>query len=309
MYDLIGDIHGMADELEALLTKLGYRRAGAGYRHESRQVIFLGDFIDRGPHQERVLDIVRAMIADGAAFAVMGNHEFNAIAYHTPDGKGGHLRPRDDENNKNTRQHQAFLDEFSDKPDAWKEVIDWFKTLPLWLELDGLRVVHACWDPAHISQISDSYRGARLTDELLREASRRGTWQYRAIETLLKGKEIRLRDGTYFHDKDGNERHHIRVRWWGKGKTYREAYMGPESAATHIPDDPIEGDHMIEYGHDEKPVFFGHYWMEGEPVPLAANIACLDYSVAKPGGKLVAYRWNGEKVICPENYIWTERID
>lgn len=31
----------------------------------------------------------------------------------------------------------------------------------------------------------------------------------------------------------------------------------------------------------------------GVPEPLAPNIACLDYSVAKPGGKLVAYRWSG----------------
>ena len=51
---------------------------------------------------------------------------------------------------------------------------------------------------------------------------------------------------------------------------------------------------MVEYGHDEKPVFLGHYWMEGEPSPLADNIACLDYGVANRGGKLVAYRWNDD---------------
>ena len=45
---------------------------------------------------------------------------------------------------------------------------------------------------------------------------------------------------------------------------------------------------LVTIGHDEKPVFLGHYWMEGDPAPLATNIACLDYSVAKPGGKLVA---------------------
>lgn len=307
MYDLIGDIHGRAVELEALLTKLGYDRSGAGYRHESRQVIFLGDFVDRGPHQRHVLEIVRTMTSEGAALAVMGNHEFNAIAFHTPDGDGGHLRAR---NEKNTHQHQAFLDEFADKPDEWAEAIDWFRTLPLWLDLEGLRVVHACWDPVYIGRISENYGdGARLNDELLHYASRRGTWQYQAVETLLKGKEIRLPEGAYFHDKDGTRRHEIRVRWWGTGKTYKDVYMGPENAVTQIPDDPISGDHMVEYGHDEKPVFLGHYWLEGDPQPLAANIACLDYSVAKPGGKLVAYRWNGEKHVRPEGYVWSERVD
>jgi len=307
MYDLIGDIHGRAVELEALLADLGYRRNGAGFRHSSRQVIFLGDFIDRGPHQRRVLDIVRAMIDDDAALAVMGNHEFNAIAYYTSDGNAGYLRPR---NEKNTHQHQAFLDEFSSEPELWREAIDWFKTLPLWIERDGLRVIHACWDTTQIQRITESYgNSATLTDELLHDASERGSWQYFAVETLLKGKELRLPKGVSFHDKDGNRRHEIRVRWWGNGKTYKDVFMGPQSVVTHIPDDPIEDEHVVGYGHDQKPVFVGHYWMEGKPTPLAANIACLDYSVAKPGGKLVAYRWNGESSIRPSGYVWLDRID
>jgi len=50
MYDLIGDIHGHADALERLLTKLGYAPRRGCYRHPERQAIFLGDFIDRGPN-------------------------------------------------------------------------------------------------------------------------------------------------------------------------------------------------------------------------------------------------------------------
>jgi hypothetical protein len=49
--------------------------------------------------------------------------------------------------------------------------------------------------------------------------------------------------------------------------------------------------------------------MEGEPAPLADNIGCLDYSVAKPGGKLAAYRWDGEKKIEPEKFRWVDRLD
>lgn len=49
-YDIIGDIHGCADELEGLLGVLGYRQDGRGgpHRHESRCAIFVGDLIDRG---------------------------------------------------------------------------------------------------------------------------------------------------------------------------------------------------------------------------------------------------------------------
>lgn len=65
----------------------------------------------------------------------------------------------------------------------------------------------------------------------------------------------------------------------------------------------------MEYSHDEPPVFLGHYWLEGDPEPLAPNIACLDYSVAKPGGKLVAYRWSGERELRRENFVWVNRLE
>lgn len=111
-----------------------------------------------------------------------------------------------------------------------------------------------------------------------------------------------------FLDKDKVRRHEIRVKWWDRAATtYREAYLGPEKARTDIPDDPTEGAHLIEYSHAAKPVFLGHYWMSGTPAPLAENIACLDYSVAKPGGKLVAYRWGGEETLSAAQFVSVPR--
>ena len=67
-------------------------------------------------------------------------------------------------------------------------------------------------------------------------------------------------------------------------------------------------DHLIQYSHEDPPVFVGHYWMDAEPTILAPNVACLDYSVAsKSGGKLVAYRWDGEQVLSDENFVFVER--
>ena len=108
-YDIIGDIHGRSDTLESLLDELGYvRDVGGVYRHPERRSIFLGDFIDRGPHQRESIWIVRAMIDADAAQSVIGNHEYSPIAYATPDEKtGGFLRANSE---KNRRQHQAFHD-------------------------------------------------------------------------------------------------------------------------------------------------------------------------------------------------------
>lgn len=87
------------------------------------------------------MEIVRPMIDSGAALAVMGNHELNALAFHTPDPDepGNHLRPHDE---KNSRQHAETMRQVPSGELA--SYLNWFRTLPLWLDLGGLRVVHAC---------------------------------------------------------------------------------------------------------------------------------------------------------------------
>ena len=311
-YDLIGDIHGYAETLIELLEKLGYAQTGGTYRHPERKVIFVGDFVDRGPGQRDVISIVRPMIEEGAALSIMGNHEYNAIAYATPDpdAPGEYLRPHSDKNNF---QHKDFLAEY-DGADDYPGLIEWFRTLPMWLDLpEGLRVVHACWDDRHMADLVAAYPNInkRLDDDLLIAASRRDRWEWDAVETLLKGKEIPLPNGQRFHDKNGHPRHEIRIKWWDANlKTYRGAFLGPDKAISEIPEDPINVDHLIEYASDMPPVFVGHYWMDAEvPELLAPNIACLDYSVAgDTGGKLVAYRWDGEQELSNDKFVWVQRF-
>lgn len=83
-FDIIGDVHGCADELQALLTKLGYRIEWSDNRGErtvtvappeGRKAIFVGDLVDRGPNSPDVLRIAMSMTASGAAYAVQGNHD------------------------------------------------------------------------------------------------------------------------------------------------------------------------------------------------------------------------------------------
>lgn len=307
-YDLIGDIHGHSEPLVELLEKLGYSSSNGVYRHPNRKIIFLGDFIDRGPQQRDVIRVVRPMIEDGAALSVMGNHEFNAIAYFTedPEDPGQYLREHTD---RHRRQHQEFLDAYQGAGD-YAELIEWFRSLPLWLELPGLRVVHACWDDALIEDLQVCFPSINqyLDDNLLVRASRQGRSEHDAIETLLKGKEIELPKGHMFFDKDGHARHEVRIRWFdGDARTYYEAFLGPEKARSHIPEDPIGADHLLQYSHDDPPVFIGHYWLDSEPAVLVPNVACLDYSVAgKSGGKLVAYRWDGEQALSNDKFVYVE---
>ena len=300
-YDLVGDIHGQALELERLLEKLSYTKVNGVWKHAERKVIFLGDFVDRGNYQKEVINIVRPMIESGHALSVMGNHEYNAIAYYTKNKDGNYLRSHND---KHTNQHKAFLSAYDSDLKEKKSVIEWFKTLPLWLDLDGLRVIHACWDFDLINRIDKPI----LTEDLLQQSSITGTWQNDAIETILKGKEIPLPEGYIFNDKDGNPRTHIRIKYWLKDAvTYQDYFMGPKNVLEDIPDIPVVGDYLLEYDSQDKPVFLGHYWKDGEIKSLTDNIACLDFSVAKPGGKLVAYQWDGEQKIDQGKFVFVDR--
>ncbi|MFD6924949.1 polynucleotide kinase-phosphatase [Streptomyces sp. NPDC059944] len=71
-FDIVGDIHGCASELETLLGKLGYVD---GVHPEGRTAVFVGDLVDRGPDTPGVLRRVMSMVGSGDALCVPGNHE------------------------------------------------------------------------------------------------------------------------------------------------------------------------------------------------------------------------------------------
>ena len=311
--DIIGDLHGHAGELTALLARLGYHERAGAWRPPTgpatgpamRQAIFVGDFIDRGPSQLETVAIVRRMIDAGTAQAVMGNHELNAIAWVTPDPDqpGEFLRPRlGRKGAQNRAQHEAFLAAVGGDAALHAEIIAWFRTLPLWLDTGELRVIHACWHPAFMTQLGPHLApGNRITDALLPAATKRpvaatGPTAFHAVETLIKGTEIPLPDGHAFHDKDGHERREVRTRWWdAAARTFRAAALLGARTRLALPDLPIPAYAHLTYD-GARPLFIGHYWMSGTPAPLTDHIACVDYSAGK-GGPLVAYRWRGEPVL------------
>lgn len=316
-YDIIGDIHGQADKLVDLLDKLGYVKQHGVWHHPSRQAIFLGDFIDRGPKQLETVEIARGMVEAGAALAVLGNHELNAIAWHTPhpERNGEYLRshPPYGWGDNNRQQHEAFLAEVEHLPAKHKEIIDWFLTLPLWLDLPEIRVVHACWHQQFMDfltpHLSEDVRiplvlmlAATSEPETLTEKDNSIPSIFKAVEAMCKGVEIPLPQGYSFTDKYNIERRRVRVRWWDTSAiTYHQAAMLSEVERETLPDLPIPEHARLNIPHD-KPLFFGHYWMTGRPTVLSDKVACVDYSAGK-GDPLVAYRWDGESTLDEAKFV------
>lgn len=309
-YDIIGDIHGHLGPLEDLLRTMGYREVDGAWGHPTRTAVFVGDLVDRGQHQVEVVRLAQAMVAAGTARMVIGNHEYNAVAWRTPvaEGSNEYCRPHTDHKR---RGHEVFLEKVAENSPLHHELLDWFCTLPLWLELElgdaRLRVVHACWNEAEMKVLEpllDPDRSLNLA--AVRATSVKHSPAYEALETVLKGPEIHL-GGLCYLDKGGTPRYKARRRWWDPtATTLRTAALIPKRSLTpdgdpfpELPDTPI--DPLGQYD-DVAPVVVGHYW-ESIPVALySPRVACVDYSVAGTG-PLAAYRWSGEPTLDPANYV------
>lgn len=320
-YDIIGDIHGQADKLINLLTKMGYSKRHGVWQHSSRCAIFLGDFIDRGPKQLETVKIAQNMVKAGTALAVLGNHELNAIAWHTPHPKrqGQYLRPHPPFGwgEKNHHQHQAFLAEVEHHPNQHKAIIDWFLTLPLWLDLPEIRIVHACWHQTFMDYLSPYLTKDKqiplslmldATSEPENPAEKDNATPsiFKAVEAICKGMEVPMPYDHVCVDKDGIARRRMRVRWWdNSARTYRQAAMLSEQKCEQLPNLPIPEHAHLNYPLD-KPIFIGHYWMTGVPGVLSDKVACVDYSAGK-GEALVAYRWDGETTLDNAKFMVSNR--
>ncbi|WP_141617659.1 polynucleotide kinase-phosphatase [Myxococcus sp. AB036A] len=139
-FDIIGDVHGCREELEALLGKLGYEvrpRAdgtpGFDVRPpEGRKAIFVGDLVDRGPDTPGVLRLVMDMVAAGSALCVPGNHEVKLMRK---------LRGRDVKVSHGLAQSLEQLER--EPPEFHKAVVDFIDGLVSHYVLDEGRLVVA----------------------------------------------------------------------------------------------------------------------------------------------------------------------
>jgi hypothetical protein len=159
-YDLVGDIHGHADALHRLLHKLDYTQVEGVFRHSQRKMIFVGDFIDRGPEQREVLRIARAMCEAGVASAVMGNHEFNAIGWAAKNTDGKFLRSHSE---KNASQHARFLRQIEESSADHKDALSWFRSLPIWFSTKATILPIG---EASVSRINSSGRASKSNGTL-----------------------------------------------------------------------------------------------------------------------------------------------
>ncbi|TXM70837.1 metallophosphoesterase family protein [Methylobacterium sp. WL120] len=155
----IGDIHGCADLLDALLARIETHAAGRPHR-----LVFLGDYIDRGPDSAGVLrTISRLHWSDPERVAcLMGNHEAMLLSgLTTPGADDLWLR------NGGAETLASFgVDEAAAIPG---DVLDWIEALPT-MHADAERwYVHAGFRPGTDPETSDAQDRLWIREPFLSE--------------------------------------------------------------------------------------------------------------------------------------------
>ena len=291
-YDIIPDIHGQYNKLVSLLSALGWQKNNGDWQHsdKERKIIFLGDFIDRGLQNKKVISLISELEKKNLAYVIMGNHELNAIYFHSINPETGH--PLRKHSLRNIEQHQTFLDEFPLHEPKTKEIINWFCSLPLFLDFTSFRVVHACWTDTAVATLSQISKSGTFSRDFYTHINRQKSDIYLAIELLTKGSETNLPKNYYFTDSTGVKRYTSRLAWWRhNASSWRDLSVSIPNE-TIIPNLAFQEWNKIDlYPINAAPVFFGHYWMEYPPLLESDNALCLDCS-AGTTGPLISYHFD-----------------
>jgi hypothetical protein len=302
MYDIIGDVHGHAQLLKKLLTTLGYKKKRNGYTHSSRKAVFVGDFINRGPDIRKTIRIVRDMVENGNAHAVLGNHEINAIIASLKDKKGMPLiKPP----LRNFISVLKTTEEFANAKEEWAGHLKWLRSLPLFLEMDGIRVIHACWSDQAIDYLRENITYPRIKKRIFHEIyNDPGSKIAQNIWLVTKGPQFKMPGDLKIINNKGVSPRSYRIRWWEDphGKTFEELSFESKFKLPqyNVPDQILPV--TYPYNTDNPVLFFGHYCRFKGPYIINQNMCCVDSCVN--GSKvLTAYSWQGEKRLIPKNLL------
>jgi hypothetical protein len=273
--DVIGDIHGERPALVALGRQLGYDVDNNWVHPEGRLPVFLGDLIDRGGHSLEVAELVRHLVVTGRGACIMGNHEYNLVAWSlkVPGEEGG------------KKSNEATRADIQRRPGRWKPVLEFFRKLPMAYALPDLRIIHACWHRPSFEAVSAALAprqvppvAAGTVGWLASHVALESPFDEHGLkaglpqgspeqwdtphELLLKGHELKC---ASFDDVDGHPRDARRVTWWNE-----------------------ETDSVL---HDRAQVV-GHYW--NLPPVAEPRQFCPPHSSGHPDLEAWQKKWAGQ---------------
>jgi hypothetical protein len=278
--DFVGDIHGGYDILTRLLDKLGWQKQGKSYTHpDNRQLCFLGDIINIGNQNLKVIQLIRTLCDEGKAACICGNHEFALYRYwiKNPDFFTEKKLSSDME------IYLPFLKETGSRI-RFTEIMLWFSQLPVVVINPLFVAVHAYWEESYehlLKPVGDEDISAGIAEVILSEKENPLRLP---VFNLIFGKRISLP-----HPLNPFITRQYRYAWWDTkpGDTYRDIVISRDKS--DAPKVPVTKEYFTQ--DTTRPVFFGHYWLKNKPRLTHPIYCCLDFGGAK-GGYLTAYRFD-----------------
>lgn len=325
---IIGDIHGEYQALKNLLYHLGYD--SQGNHPDNYKLVFIGDLVDRGPDSPEVLKLVKKLVENGNAQAIIGNHELNILNGKPRDGAGWFF---DEQINADKNYHP--FNRISSK--EREMVIEFLSSLPLALENENLRLVHAAWDDAHIKTLKDvdskdivSFY-SEIEDKIDYDIKKSGllelyrkdksNWDEKIFDPLSKN--LPYLDSIAKYDLQHQLNNPIRVLTSGMEQNAKVPFFAGGKWRF------VERCVWWDYYNHDTPVVVGHFWrklvdsvksvQDKENIfnnisstswhGLRSNVFCVDYSVGArflermknlelgSTTKLVALSWPNQELI------------
>jgi len=265
--DIVGDIHGEIEPLLQLLAQLGYDERG---RHAQRRLVFIGDLIDRGPDSPAVIELVRELVLAERAQCLLGNHELLLLLGESKEGCRWYADPQHPEQQPGGRFAHSKPAE-PQRKHLWR---DFVAGLPLALERDDLRLVHACWQTAAVDALRSDHRPVAdiyldyeqsIEDALLREglldresAEKRDHAQALATAEGVPPLLPAMAETSLRRNLD----HPIKVLTYGPERIADQPYFVMERWRM------CQRQRWWNDYADAVPVVFGHYWRQLQPFSL-----------------------------------------
>jgi len=289
--DFIGDIHGHYTKFTQLLEKLGYRfnsQTKLFFHPEDRKIVVLGDFINVGMQNEEVLSCLQKMHQSGNAYIISGNHEyFLALLYHKTLF------------NKSTlwyylqRDYFPLYITFNNKKSKLEDYIQWICQLPLFLDFDNTKAVHAIWDENFYPFLSENNSVKKMIEFIAVNPEYKENLNKTIMGITYKFKNEKRLKPVFF-----------RYKWWESEKEIPVSQMFMHKSE-HFPKE-LESEINFEHFQiklQKEPVFFGHFNLQGFPYLTSPTKCCLDFGGAK-GGYLTSYRWDGENILDAKKIVY-----
>jgi hypothetical protein len=300
--DIVGDVHGEYEALLNLLLVLGYD--SEGNHPEGRKLVFVGDLCDRGPDSPKVILLVKKLVDNDNAQVVLGNHELNILQNKPKPGTGWYFESR-------AKQDHHYMPFESVKEEEKEVIYNFLASLPIALERDDLRVVHAAWMPEAINEVRKIPLGTVIDNYFERETAINNYISTSGLLAAYRAEEIKWKvqledpkavlpflDTTSQYNMAHQMMNPLRVLTSGvEQKCEHSFYAGGKWRF-------VERCTWWNKYEDDIPVVIGHFWrkMQDEVMenstennvfegvaPLEwhgakGNVYCVDYSV---GGRFI----------------------